>query len=312
MPGWTKHLRDSGKSVIDALVACAALALVACVVLPALSKERDDARIAQCADHLKQLAQAAHQYAADFEGKFFYNRSSKVDHNRQPRPELVGLWHDQERVGRYLDGEPMHLEREQDPHPLPPEGMPGDLPADLDHIGIGGGVFVCPSDTEDAGRSYDMNFWAGNGYSLDPDEKRPWPYGEFFDSNSPNLDQLLLFTDVLGFKPTYRGWVCYQLFGNQLLPGQRFGGMDAPYQEIDAFRRYGKANHFRTLLDYVRHGENEDRTVPKGAVNIAYANGHVGLRRSDQLFDSATKLFTYDTLWSLVDPIIEAPGASEP
>ena len=304
MPDGNKHLKDSGITLIDILVGCAALALVGCIVLPGLAKERDDARTAECADHQKQLAHAAHQYAADFEGKFFYNRSQKIDHNGQLKPGIVGRWYDKQRVGRYLDGEPMFLAWKSYPYPKPPEDTPENPPPDWPSIGIGGGVFVCPSDGEDSGRSYDMNFWAGTGYSLHPNEKKRWSTGTLFDSNTPGQDQLLLFTDVIGFTPTARGWVSSKHFGLELLPGQRFGGMEYPPHR-DRFRRYKDNQRFYTRLDYVRHGINQDPSAPQGAVNIAYADGHVGLRRSDQLFDSTTKLSTYDTLWSPIDRELE-------
>jgi prepilin-type processing-associated H-X9-DG protein len=305
MPDGKIQLKSDGKTVIDAMAACVVLALLTCLVMPALSKERDDARIAECADHLKQLGQAAHQYAADFDGKFFYNRSKKSDHKGLYKPELTGFWYDRERIGRYLEGELMYAAARSRPHPLPPEELPDDPPADWPHAGMGGGVFVCPSDTENSGRSYEMNYWAGNGYSLHPNETLPWTNGELFDSQSPDLDRLLLFTDVLGFKLTAKGWVCGDRLGNQMLPGQRFGGVEERFYGPDIFDRYGEVRVFHTLLDYVRHGTNRDRNIPLGAVNIGYADGHVGLRRSDQLFDSVSNLSTYDTLWSPVDQVIE-------
>ncbi len=305
MPGSNKQSRNSAASIIDVLVACAVLALIGCVVLPALSKERDDARIAECADHLKQLGQAAHQYAADFDGKFFYNRSSKGGRDTPYQPELVGLWYDKERIGRYINGEPMYLPWKEMPYAerfKPIEGVP---PPDWPYIGLGGGVFVCPSDAEDAGRSYQMNFWAGNGYNIDPVLSLPFMKGELFDSNSPKLDRLLIFTDVLGFQPTAKGWVTTGRLGWDGLPSQRFGARKVPVFSSWPSFRYGDTHWYKSRLDYVRHGENQDRFKPEGAVNIGYADGHVDLRTHDQLCDPKTYRSTYNTLWSPIDESVE-------
>lgn len=304
MPVGIRHVRYSGKSIIDVMVACVCLALLGCVVLPALSKERDDARIAECADHLKQLGEAAHQYAADFEGKFFYNRFLKIDHNKKYKPELAGRWFDPARVGQYLDGELMYLPRYASNVNTVVTELPDQPPPDWPHFGLGGGVFICPSDGEGVGRSYEMNYWAGTGYSLHVDEKIVWTMGELFDTDSPEQDKLMLFTDIIGLTKTSGGWVPNYRLGNQLLPGQRFGS-DRPWFLDTSGRFQEHRTSYFTLLDYVRHGTNHDRSIPQGAVNITYADGHVRLRQHDQLFDSETKLSKYDTLWSPIDKKLE-------
>jgi prepilin-type processing-associated H-X9-DG protein len=215
------------------------------------------------------------------------------------------MWYDPERVGRYLDGKlmyyPWYGPRAQALKKKPPEEPPADWP----HAGLGGGVFVCPSDAEKSGRSYDMNYWAATGHVLHPDEKIPWPYGELFDSNAAQLDKLMLFTDVIAIQKTARGWVTNVRLGAAQLPGQRFGGVGYAFWNDQSGRFYDNQVAYRTLLDYVRHGENQDRLLPEGAVNIGYADSHVELKRHDHLYDVDSKFSTYDTLWSPVDWLVE-------
>lgn len=306
MPDGIRHIRDSGKTVIDGLVACAALALVGCMVLPALSKDRDDARIAQCADHLKQLGQAAHQYAADFEGKYFYNWPGEYSIDQKHQPEKVGYWCDKNRVGRYLEGEQVFG---IDIEAAITRGYFSDPKKARERleqkwVTLGGGVFVCPED-EGGIRSYCQNHWASG---IDPEE--PLPDGEdlgaFFDSHSDApLDQLLLFTDTVSSQPTQNGWTPSVLFGRYQMPGERFAEPKSgaslysdPGHDPVVFRFGGQV---KTDLDYVRHGANKNRSLAEGSINIVYADGHVGLRRHDQLYDPTTKISTYDTLWSLLD-----------
>ena len=277
MPDGIRQLRDSGKSLIDAVVVCAVLTLVGCVVLPALSKDRDDARIAQCADHLKQLAQAAHQYAADFEGKFFYNWYSKVAADGSYDEDATANWYDKERVGRYIKGWST-LE--------PARFVIQDEEVKLGIKGFTHGTFLCPSDEASPARSYHMNYWASG---VDPAGKpaQGFRYGTLFDSSADKLNQLMLFTDVIGKLPTTDGWVTVGRFGMFGKPGERFGGprSGAPRYFDDylhaVVRRFKSA--VATDLDYSRHGTNDKRWLAEGAVNIAYADAHVALKQHTDL-----------------------------
>ncbi len=281
------------------MVACAVLALLGCVVLPALSKERDDARIAQCADHQKQLAQAAHQYAADFEGKFFYNWYGKLGPDGKYDENAPADWYDEERIGRYIQG---WSQLDEDRRIIDDEAIK------IGERGFIFGTFLCPSDEADPARSYHMNYWASGVDKPEMSEQGP-RYGALFDSHSDDLDRLLLFTDVVGTSKTPDGWVTAGRFGAFNSPGARFGGPRNGVPRyfdhyLDAVvRRFESA--IATDLDYVRHGANDKRWLAEGAVNIMYADAHVALKQHTDLYDPETRRSLYDTLWSPMDREVE-------
>ncbi len=307
MPAGNRHfkVKDSGKTVIEALVLCAVLALLACQVLPALSKDRDDARTARCAANQKQLGQAAHQYAADFEGKFFYNWPDEYSIDREYQPENWGYWCDRDRSGRYLKGSRVSR---FDIDALIARGNFSDPKQARERfekkwVTLGGGVYACPQD-EGGIRSYEQNYWASG---VDP--KEPLPEGQnlgaFFDSNSDApLDKLLLFTDTVSSQPTKGGWVPAAFLGRDQLPYERFAGSISGMNRyadvsVPVVIRFGES--VITDLDYVRHGTNSMRSKAIGSINIAYADGHVDIKSDSDLYDLSKMLSTYMTLWSPID-----------
>jgi prepilin-type processing-associated H-X9-DG protein len=103
---------------------------------------------------------------------------------------------------------------------------------------------------------------------------------------------------------TTGGWWTTEPFGYAgLKPGVRFGGAGgiSPFISTAAF---GQVN---CELPYMRHRLSSERgsgTQPVGRVSIGYADGHVALKRNDELVDSNTGLSLLDSLWSPKDPNI--------
>jgi prepilin-type N-terminal cleavage/methylation domain-containing protein/prepilin-type processing-associated H-X9-DG protein len=253
-------------SLVELLVVIGIIALLIGLLLPALSRARRQARLVHCAANMRQLAQGIHLYAS--ENHAFPVNVYLANHGGL---KVADLWWDAPRVGGILA----------------PSGI------------TKGGVFSCPDDP-DAIRSYAMNVWASSqvdGWVL---QQTPTT-GCLWGKSPRNSSQVILLIESWSASGTDDdGWSTNATAGYLTdNPGQRFGGAGG----VPPFPagRWGIVN---SEITYSRHRAPHDAgqlNQPTGATNIAYADGHVDLKRHSDLYDPATGRSTLDSLWSPLD-----------
>jgi prepilin-type processing-associated H-X9-DG protein len=233
--------------------------------MPTLGRAREHAKLVQCASNLHQLGIALQAYASANRHKYPPNRGI---------PSPGQFWCDVERIGRHL-----------------PVGVPPTLAR------VGGPVFTCPND-DNARMSYSMNVWGSSAVDLSVSAGIP-VRGTLWSANVSTASQMILLTESW----SSTGAVTTGFFAPQVIgfrgttSGQRFGGAGGISPPFTA-GRWGQVN---SELAYMRHrfrGSLGDRTQPFGQINIAYADGHVALKRHDELVHFPSGASTRDSFWA--------------
>lgn len=257
-----------GFTLIELLVVISIIALLVGILLPALGAARKSALTVKCASNMRQLGLGFAGYTTDNRGMFPAN---------QPGVANADTWWYQDTViGGYL---------------------PGDLKTNSGSIG--GLALPCPSDIENAARSYTMNYWASS-FKVVPNSAK----FEYWDASSPKQSKLMLALEAWTVFPADGLWFARPYLGSETkTPYQHF----VDFQELSITSERGFTSVPPSRIDYNRHSNAGTEFDAEGSANFLYADGHVTGRSDTALADRTTQKSTYDSLWAPNDETIENP-----
>ena len=259
-----------GFTLIELLVVISIIALLVGILLPALGAARKSAQTVKCASNMRQLGLGFAGYATDNSGRYPANEPGTANADT--------WWYQDTAIGTY---------------------MPGDIKTSSGSIG--GLALPCPSDIDNAARSYAMNYWASS-FKVNPTSYK----FEYWDASAPNLSQSMLALEawsvyLSNYQWFARPWLGYETAAHT--PYKLF----VETQELAIVPERGITAVPPSKIDFNRHASAGTPFDAEGTANFLYADGHVAGKSDSTLVDRTTKKSTYDTLWAPNDEKIENP-----
>ncbi|WP_432796989.1 type II secretion system protein [Poriferisphaera sp. WC338] len=258
-------------TLIELLVVISIIALLIGILLPALGAARNTARTIQCASRMRQLTFTMLAYATDNKDYFPPEHSASISPDGKEH-----YWYSDPVISSYLPK------------------------AKITSSGSYGGViFPCPSDVQDAARSYAINIWS----TCDPVNvlgALNWTFGgDYTQKGIPFNATVKNSTKVILFAENYSRWE----FENEWYASPYVGYYSSAWERFMEHGGGGRAADSVSLIDYNRHNGGQDIWDNKGKANFSFIDGHVSIWDSENIVDrdASPPDSTYEILWTPED-----------